>query len=64
MSCFVIIDINECEGSPCHRNATCENIDGSFVCSCAGHFVGDGFICTRSCVNGFQLLTHDGTECG
>ncbi|XP_047972007.1 wall-associated receptor kinase-like 8 [Salvia hispanica] len=36
-------DINECENSkPCHKYATCTNLQGSFNCSCPLHYVGDG----------------------
>ena len=38
-------DINECASSPCHQNATCTNVDGSFTCECDVGYVGDGFIC-------------------
>lgn len=34
-------DINECEHSPCHRSAVCQNTPGNFVCSCPEGLVGD-----------------------
>lgn len=39
-------DINECDSTPCHENADCTNIDGSYHCDCVeGHF-GEGHDCT------------------
>ncbi len=42
-------DIDECaEGiDDCHRrsNATCDNVDGSFVCTCRDGFTGNGTSC-------------------
>jgi hypothetical protein len=40
-----LLDIIECEGDPCHVNATCENTIGSFICRCIGGYRGDGFNC-------------------
>ena len=41
-----VLDINECEPvSPCHANATCNNTDGSFNCTCNDGYTGDGFTC-------------------
>ncbi|KAL8537218.1 hypothetical protein ACS0TY_012410 [Phlomoides rotata] len=42
-------DINECELSPCYQNAKCNNLMGSFNCSCPRNHFGDG--------------TKDGTGC-
>ena len=50
-----ISDIDECLSNPCDANATCVNINGSFVCTCDDHFSGDGMNCTRLCENGYQL---------
>ncbi|XP_031570204.1 nidogen-2-like [Actinia tenebrosa] len=39
-------DIDECTtASPCHVNATCINIPGSYACRCNDGFSGDGFSC-------------------
>ena len=32
--------------SPCHSNATCNNTDGSYTCTCNFAYSGDGFTCT------------------
>ena len=42
-------DVNECLGSPCHVNATCENRDGTFRCYCKPGFTGDGYTCQGNC---------------
>ena len=42
-------DVNECSGSPCHVNATCENRDGTFRCYCKPGFTGDGYTCQGNC---------------
>ena len=57
------LDINECLGDPCDANATCLNINGSFICTCNDHFSGDGFNCTRLCENGYQLNEANMTCC-
>lgn len=42
-----VLDINECTGThPCHANASCKNVEGSFVCSCTNGFSGDGMNCS------------------
>ena len=47
--CFDInfSDINECnDGSDnCHHNATCNNNDGSFYCTCNPGYTGNGTFC-------------------
>ena len=40
------LDTNEClQNSTCHPNATCTNIEGSYICMCETGFDGDGFTC-------------------
>ena len=44
------IDVNECETeAPCHVNATCTNVDGSYYCACKANYSGDGFFCEGKC---------------
>ena len=42
------LDIDECQKNThdCHLNATCQNTNGSFVCTCLFGFNGDGRNCT------------------
>ena len=40
------LDTNEClSDSPCHVNATCNNTEGSYICTCESGYSGDGFTC-------------------
>jgi hypothetical protein len=40
------LDTNEClQDSPCHANATCNNTEGSYLCTCDPGYSGDGFTC-------------------
>ena len=41
-------DIDECVATPgkCHKEATCNNTHGSYVCICKPGFIGDGRNCT------------------
>ncbi|XP_076814212.1 sushi, von Willebrand factor type A, EGF and pentraxin domain-containing protein 1-like isoform X2 [Clavelina lepadiformis] len=39
------VDVNECDFSPCHDQATCTNSEGSYQCSCNVGWTGDGFEC-------------------
>ena len=48
-----VLDINECNSSPCSAQATCTNTDGSFQCSCDFGYTGDGF----SCAGGWKLFS-------
>jgi len=45
MSFVFFIDIDECASTPCDKNATCDNTDGSFTCTCNIGYSGDGFAC-------------------
>ena len=39
-------EINECEPvPPCHANATCNNTEGSYTCTCNTGYSGDGVTC-------------------
>ena len=43
---FPFLDTNECSSmSPCHANATCNNTEGSYICTCDAGFTGDGYTC-------------------
>ena len=48
----IFLDIDECQKNThnCHLNATCQNTNGSFVCTCLFGFNGDGRICTGNCL--------------
>lgn len=41
-------DINECQNDspPCHFNATCRNMPGSFTCECNIGYQGNGTVCS------------------
>ena len=54
-----ILDINECNGTPCHFNANCQNVPGTFNCICRSGFTENG----TNCVGKFatkrkQVLFH------
>ena len=42
------LDINECleHTQPCDINADCNNLNGTYNCSCKSGYQGDGFNCT------------------
>ena len=44
--------MNECaEGTHnCHQNATCNNTEGSFTCSCNTGYTGNGSFCMGKCI--------------
>ena len=40
------VDTDEClTESPCHANATCNNTEGSYTCTCDSGYFGDGVLC-------------------
>ena len=40
------LDTNEClQNSTCHLNATCNNTEGSYMCTCDIGYESDGFAC-------------------
>lgn len=39
-------DVDECQQDPCHSNAFCSNVQGSYACQCHPGFHGDGFQCS------------------
>ena len=49
MCCFSFlnfVDTDECSTvSPCHANATCNNTEGSYTCTCDSGYSGDGSLC-------------------
>ena len=50
-------DINECDITPCHQQATCNNSPGTYSCECNNGFSGNGTYCV-----GMGLT--NGTYCG
>jgi hypothetical protein len=47
---LMIVDVNECLSSTCGNNATCNNTEGSFICSCKQGFEGNGLNCSGKIV--------------
>ena len=49
-------DVDECAGNTdiCHHNATCNNTEGSYTCSCNTGYTGSGLSCTSKCVYIFK----------
>ena len=49
-------DVDECAGNTdmCHHNATCNNNEGSYTCSCNTGYTGSGLSCTSKCVYIFK----------
>lgn len=42
------VDIDECSTNPCHHSAICENVPGSYKCTCPQGEIGDGW---TGCLN-------------
>ena len=51
------IDINECvqQTHTCDINATCQDTEGSFLCSCNVGFAGNGNNCSGKLANSMHL---------
>jgi len=49
------LDVNECLGYPCNKDAICTNTIGSYVCSCKTGYSGNGFNCTGN-LNFFSIF--------
>ena len=49
LKCILIsnTDVDECNVgiNTCHVNATCNNTEGSYICSCSEGFTGNGITC-------------------
>ena len=45
---LIVIDLNECDLNydGCDGNATCNDTDGSYECTCNDGYTGDGFSCS------------------
>ena len=39
----ILKDINECTADPCAEYANCDNLEGSFSCTCKNGFFGNGY---------------------
>ena len=58
-------DINECAtDQPCDTNAVCTDTVGSYTCTCAEGFTGDGVTCTSSTGTGEGSGGSEGVEIG
>ena len=46
---YFITDVDECTYGThnCHQDATCQNTDGSFTCTCKSGYTGNGTDCIR-----------------
>jgi hypothetical protein len=50
-------DIDECHTKPCSHLASCQNVLGSFTCSCNPGYFGNGFTCTDGSYKLLYLIT-------
>ena len=57
----MVIDIDECSDDThdCSENARCENVLGSYTCTCKVGFVGNGQTCV--CKRGYRGDNCEGT---
>lgn len=57
----MVLDINECDlsPSPCSRYASCENMEGTYNCTCNDGYRGDGHHCADidECAEGERRKT-------
>ena len=37
-----MLDVDECHKGPCHAQAQCVNVPGSYICRCFPGYTGDG----------------------
>ena len=54
---YIPTDIDECLTYPCDSNATCNNTDGSYICTCNTGYTGSGEICESTFVTLFYYAT-------
>ena len=48
---FIIDYVDECtQLSPCHSDATCQNVVGSYTCTCKTGYVGNGIVCSGTII--------------
>jgi hypothetical protein len=54
---ITLLDENECvTESPCLTNATCNNTEGSYTCTCDTGYSGDGFSCDGKSEIGIPII--------
>ena len=53
-------DENECKSGShnCHKDATCRNKEGSFVCKCKDGFLGSGTQCQGKIFNHYSYFIY------
>jgi len=64
------VDLDECELSPCHEDAECDNMSPGYACSCKSGFFGTGWDCVDTdpcagdpCGEGTCIATSEGAVC-
>lgn len=50
------LDIDECLEDPCSENATCDNFDGGFDCTCNPGYIGGGLECSPAPCGPLKIL--------
>ena len=53
----LLLEINNCEESPCQNGGTCENGEGSYTCNCEEGFKGD--TCEEGNIILYSLFIHE-----